>query len=268
VIASGTAGSGAATKGGLLAPVFVVLAPFVGVFAAAGVTWIDIASAKTPSERRFVVRRMLALWLCVAVFVIALPLVSLWANHAGLSRRSDWLATAPDVAAWFALTVATSTMVVLMLRGRAALRRQGGAEAGAAGVASIPMSLVRRIAPTIGFLIALFWMPAFLAWRTGDRPISGVVAGIVVFLGLVGAWVGRRVQSREDESRIGGWYVAGCALVFLALLNWRLDVWMAPIYAVDLAAMHRLMPMTIIHGLSLFEIVWIVALVRLTRPRS
>ncbi|MGA2691701.1 MAG: hypothetical protein ABSF76_05005, partial [Opitutaceae bacterium] len=57
-----------------------------------------------------------------------------------------------------------------------------------------------------------------------------------------------------------------CGLIFLAVLNWRLDVWLAPIYGVGADAMARLLPMAIIHWLSAVVIAWTAALVFITQP--
>jgi hypothetical protein len=49
-------------------------------------------------------------------------------------------------------------------------------------------------------------------------------------------------------------------------LNWRLDVWLASIYGVDVDVMHRLLPMAIVHWLSAIVVAWTVALVFITQP--
>jgi hypothetical protein len=65
---------------------------------------------------------------------------------------------------------------------------------------------------------------------------------------------------------VGGWYVSFCGLVFLGILNWRLELWLAPIYDVDVITMERLLPMTIVHWLSVIVIAWTAALVFITQP--
>ena len=185
-------------------------------------------------------------------------------NHA--YPREDWTTTAPIVAVWFGFVMVTVTLIVLMSRGKAALRRQILAEAPAPATAAVPISMAKRIANTAGFLIALFWVLLFLAWQMGDRLVAGGIAGGVFLLGAVPLWLGRRRITPVDEAKAGGWYVALCGLVFLGILNWRLDVWLAPLYGGDLATLRRVLPMSIVHWLSAVVVVWTAALVFITKP--
>lgn len=257
---------GVATEGGVLGFVLAWIAPLVGVFAAIGITWTEIAHARTARERRFVARWMLALWLSVAAMVFAMMGASRLAWSMNRDHlREDWTATAPMVAVWFGFTMVAVTLIVLMTRGKAALRRQILAEGLAPSTTAVPTSLARRIANTAGFLIALFWVLLLLAWQTGDRLVAGGIAGGVFLLGAVPLWLGRRQTKSVDEAKAGGWYVTLCGLVFLGILNWRLDVWLAPIYGGNLDAMHRLLPMSIVHWLSAIVVAWAAALVFVTK---
>jgi hypothetical protein len=132
-------------------------------------------------------------------------------------------------------------------------------------VAPAPASLKKRVAMTVGFLTAAFWVLIFLAWRTGDTAVAGGIVGGVVLLGVAPFWLGRNRPLPADEAKAGSWYVSFCGLVFLGILNWRLDTWLAPIYGVDMDAMQRLLPMPIIHWLSAVVVAWIVALVFITQ---
>ncbi len=80
---------------------------------------------------------------------------------------------------------------------------------------------------------------------------------------------GRRIRQAGDldqhEEKAGGWYVSICGLIFLGILNWRLDVWLAPLYGVGTDAMDRLLPMAFIHWLSAIAIAWTGALVFITQ---
>jgi RNA polymerase sigma factor (sigma-70 family) len=264
-VAASTAGSGGAVaKGGLLGTLLGVVAPLVGVFAALGVSWIDIRSAQSSRERRFIVRWTLALWLCTAGFVVALPVVGRWSYRSGLRGRTDWLATAPMVAVWFGFAMLACTLIVLMLRGRATLRRQLFAENQPA--AATPRSIGSRVLVVVGMLTAVFWAPLFLAWSAGDYAVAGAIGAVVLLLCVVAGWIGRHQHSVEDEEKSGGWFVALCGLVFLGILNWRLEVWLASMQGVDLATMHQLLPPALVHGLSAIAVGWIGTLVWLTRP--
>jgi RNA polymerase sigma factor (sigma-70 family) len=266
VAAATAAKGGAAAKGGMLGFLLAWAAPLVGVFAAIGMSWAEISRAATKRERRFVARWTLVLWLSVAGFVATMYSVASLAWSAGLHHRKDWTATAPMVAVWFGYTMIVVTLIVFMNRGKAAVRRQMMAEGFIQSSAPAPVSMKRRVAMTAGFLTAAFWVLIFLAWQAGDRAVSGAIAGGVFLLGAAPLWLGRNQLPPVDEAKAGGWYVSFCGLVFLGILNWRLDVWLAPIYGVGVDAMQRLLPMAIIHWLSAIVVAWTVALVFVTKP--
>lgn len=265
VVGSAAQGS-AAAKGGLLGGLLAWAAPLVGVFAAIGMSWAAITQTSTKRERRLVARWMLVLWICAAGLVVALPVVSRFSQATGLDTRHDWTRTAPVVALWFGFVLFVVTMVVLMARGRAALRRELVREGLASSSDPAPVSMARRIATTAGFLISLFWVLIFLAWQTGDRAVAvGIGAGAFI-IGAIPLWLGKRHLLPTDEAKVGGWFLAFCGLVFLAILNWRLSVWLAPVYGVDLQTMQRLLPMALVHGLSVIAVLWTATLVFITRP--
>jgi len=241
------------------------VAPFVGVFAAIGMSWAEISQAETRRERRFVARWTLVLWLSVVGFVAALIGVAPLARSAEAYHRQDWTTTAPMVAVWFGYAMIAVTLIVFMIRGKGALRRQMAAEGIIQPATPAPVSLKKRVAMTAGFLTASFWVLIFLAWQTGDRFVAaGIVAGVFL-LGAVPLWLGRNRSSTVDDEKAGGWYVSFCGLIFLGILNWRLDVWLAPMYGVGTDAMDRLLPMALIHWLSAVAIAWTAALVFITQ---
>jgi predicted small integral membrane protein len=124
----------------------------------------------------------------------------------------------------------------------------------------------KRVAMTVGFLTATFWVLIFMAWQTGDRTVAGGIVGGVFLLGAVPLWLARNQPPSVDEQKAGSWYVSFCGLVFLGILNWRLDVWLAPIYGVGVDSMQRLLPMALIHWLSAIVVAWTAALVFITQP--
>jgi len=266
VAAGSVAKGGAAAKSGLLGFLLTWAAPLVGVFAAIGMSWAEISQASTKRERRFAARWTLVLWLSVLGLIAAIYGIASLERSAEFQHRQDWTATAPMVAVWFGYTMITMTLIVFMLRGKAALRRQMVAEGLILSSAPAPVSMKKRVAMTAGFLTAAFWVLIFLAWQTGDRAVAGGIAAGVFLLGAIPLLLARNNPRPVDEAKAGGWYVSICGLVFLGILNWRLDVWMAPIYGVGMEAMHRLLPMAIIHVLSATVVAWTAALVFITQP--
>jgi RNA polymerase sigma factor (sigma-70 family) len=266
-VAAGTAAKGGAmAKGGLAGFLLAFAAPLVGLFAAIGMSWAEIAQATTKRERRFAARWSLVLWLSTAGFVVTLLTAASLARSAGLDRRQDWTTTAPMVAVWFGYTMIAVTLIVLMLRGKVALRRQMIAEGLVPSASPAPVPMKKRIAMTAGFLTATFWVLIFLAWQTGDRPVALGIAAGAFLLGAVPLWLGRNPARPVDEAKAGGWYVSFCGLVFLGLLNWRLDFWLAQIYGVSADTMQLLLPTAMIHWLSAMVVAWTAALVLVTKP--
>ena len=261
-----TAQGGAVAKGGMLGFLLAWAAPLVGVFAAIGISWAEISQAATKRERRFAARWALVLWLSVVGFLAAVFSVNSLVRSAGLDHRQDWAATAPTVAVWFGYTMITLTLIVFMLRGKTALRRQVIAEGLVPSSPPAPTSMKKSVALTAGFLTATFWVLIFLAWQTGDRTVSLSIVGGVVLLGAAPFWLARNRLRPVDEAKAAGWYVSFCGLVFLGILNWRLDVWLASIYGVGVDTMQRLLPMALIHWLSAIVIAWTAALVFITQP--
>jgi len=229
-------------------------------------SWAEIAQATTKRERRFAARWSLMLWLSTAGFIVALPTAASLARSAGLDRRGDWTTTAPMVAVWFGFTMIAITLIVFLLRGKAALRRQMVAEGLVPSTPPAPVPMKKRVAMAAGFLTAVFWVPIFLAWQTGDRTVALGIAAGAFLLGAIPLWLGRNPSRPVDEAKAGGRYVSFCGLVFLGLLNWRLNVWLAFIYGVGADTMQRLLPMAIIHWLSAIVIAWTAALLFVTRP--
>jgi hypothetical protein len=265
--AMGTAAKGgAAAKGGLLGFLLAWAAPLVGVFAAIGISWAEITQAETKRERRFAARWTLVLWLSVVGFLAAMFSVASLARSAGLDQRQDWTATAPRVAVWFGFTMIALTLIVFMIRGKTTLRRQMMAEGFVSSTAPAAPSMKKRVLMTAGFLTATFWVLIFLAWQTGDRLVAGAIVGGVFLLGAVPLWLARNRPPSVDDEKAGNWYVVFCGLVFLGILNWLLDVWLASIYGVGVDTMHRLLPMAVIHWLSAIVVAWTAALVFITQP--
>jgi hypothetical protein len=229
-------------------------------------SWAEISQAATKRERRFVARWTLVLWLSVVGFVAALYSGASLARSAGLDHRQDWTTTATGVAVWFGFTMIALTLIVFMLQGKAALRSQMIAEGLISLATPAPVSMKRRVAMTAGFLTAVFWVLIFLAWQTGDRAVAAGIAGGAFLLGAAPFWLARNHPSPVDEAKTGGWYISSCGLVFLGILNWRLDVWLAPTYGVGVETMQRLLPMAIIHWLSAIVVAWAAALVFITQP--
>lgn len=255
-VAAASVTPGAAAQGGLLKFLLAWVLPFVGVFAAIGISWSDIKQARHPVERRLVLRYLLGLWLSVVGFVIAMPVIGFVAHRSGLAYRKDWLATAPYAGLWFTYTMVAITLIVRMIQARAALRRRLAATNPAAAAAPAPTA-VRGLLTTIGVLTAVYWLEIVLAWRSGDRVVAILIALGVAVGGAIPLWLVRRsLNPAEQAGRMAGTFLAISGLVFLAILNWRLHAWLAPIFRTDPSRMAELLPMPLVHLLTLIVISW------------
>ncbi len=266
MLGGGALGSGGvAAKGSLLTFLLVWAAPLVGVFAAIGISWADLRSATTHRERRFVARWMLALWTSAAGFVLALPAAARFAHRAGLDQRDDWLVTAPRVAVWFGFSMIAVTLITFLLRGRAALRENIAAGMPATDSPPKPPSIVRQCVISLGAITSLYWVEIYVAWVTGDRVVAGAIAGVTCLLAFA-PFAAVRLLGIPMRREGSGRYLSCCGLVFLGLLNWRLNTWLAPVYDVDAAGMARLLPPALLHVLSSILVLWTAMLVFITRP--
>lgn len=258
---------GAAAKTGLFGIFLTWAAPLVGVFAAIGVSWAEIAQAQSVPERKFAARWLLLMWLNVVALVVGISWV-VSQTHDAADRGDIAAPILPLVAVWSGFAMIAVTLVVLMNRRKAVLRRTLVAQGAVPSSPARPPSFRQRSLTVFAVLISLFWVLIFLAWQTGDRRVAlAIVAGLVVWGGLP-LWFGRRhPATAEAEQKAGAWFVAASGLLFLAVLNARLGVWLAGLYGVSGDRMQQLLPMAIIHWLSAVLIGWTVLLLLLTRPR-
>ncbi len=197
--------------------------------------------------------------------VASLQWVGRYAQHAGLHLRQDWTATAPYVAVWFVFALTALTIVVLMGRARSSLRRRLAAEGTVPAVPAMRPRRWRRVVNRFAILIAIFWVLIYVAAITGDRAVAAAIGAGVIVATLVPFGFQRIPPTPEVDAERGGWLAAGCGVVFLLILNLRVDVWTAAIRGTDLATAHRLLPMPLVHLLSVIAAGWTALLVFHTR---
>ncbi len=241
-----------------------------GAFSALAFLFIGLASSllgsvglvgltDSPSLRRFTIRILLAMWGdCVALW-IALPL-SQWLRlrHAWPDRTFALFQTG----CYFLWSAVMAALVIRFLRGYLAHHRGNNRSLVPVPTPTAAVVLVTA-AMTVG---SLAWLVQ-LAWIAGDLISIAVslFTGVAVF-----AWAivfPRRLQkSGFDPARLASVPAALISGVILALLNWRLDLWVSVIRHTDLGAAHRFLPMGIIHLATILLVLWIAVLVLGTRP--
>jgi hypothetical protein len=110
----------------------------------------------------------------------------------------------------------------------------------------IGMSILITAGTTIG---ALGWI-INLALSAGDRLGAAVVVSAILAISAVGVFV---IQ-RSTRSLILFLTLGFCAVI-VAMLNWRLDAWIATIRGIDPATVH--LPLWIINCLATALVLWV-----------
>ena len=254
----GVAGKGtAAAKSGLLgalsAPMIAVVSGIAGGIVS---NWLVVRAAPTARERQVEKSAFIAFWIFVLGWCVAAQsVVKALRHHWEWSDRTFYGVMAGFW--WFSATVFATWTIVMFWR-RLAMRQQTGA--------GTRLNSSARIAMVTGMYLGLFsWLIA-LAWMAHDHISAGIIAGTMVALGV---WHFFLLRGRTGTAVM--WTTLGhLALAFgiiLAILNVRLDAWMAAIRGTDVAEIHRLLPAWVIPLLTLALLIWIGVVFAATRSR-
>jgi hypothetical protein len=264
-VAAGMAGKGtAAAKSGFLAAWLAPLAPFIGIAGGIMANWLIVRASPTARERRVKKIAFISCW----VFVLAWCLPAQQAMRA-LRSRFQW--SDPTFFAvmagfwWFYISVFV-TLFIVMCRQIMAIRRQSEEEAGIPQTSGTPLTLGTRVAVVTGLYLGLFSWLIYVAWTAHDHMSVGIIAGIMVVLGI---WHFFDFRGRTGTAAIRAG-IRRLTLPFgaiLVMLNWRLDVWLAARREVSLAEFHRLLPVWVIPLLTLTLFIWIGVVLVLTKPK-
>ncbi len=264
-VGAGMAGKGAPmAKSGSLAAWLAPWAPVVGILGGIVANWLSIQAAPTARERRFQTSAFIGLWAFVPVW--ALPgQFSVWA----LCHRFAWSNQsfyAVMTVFWWFYSIVIATFTVFFFRRIVAMRRQNEDRAGIHETAGTARALASSLAMIIGVYVALFSFLIYLAWRAHDQVTAGIVAGFMVALGI---WhfIDLRGRSERAALRAAIGHIALDWGIVLAILNLRLDVWLAARRGTDLAEIHRLLPAWAVPLATLTLIFWVGLVVVLTKPK-
>jgi RNA polymerase sigma factor (sigma-70 family) len=257
---AGTAakGSAAAKSGGLLP----FLGPWLGVFGVVAAQSVAIQGAQTRRERWFKVLSFGGMWLFIVAWIfVARPGLRVLREHFGWSD-----ATFFDVRVgfWWCYTAIILALTVLIVRRILAIRKEDEETGAASQKAMMPMS--RRLLWVIGVYVSAFSSWICVAWQTHDRFAAGIIAVVAVVLA---AWNFLRLRHKTstEAQRVNAFHVFLVWGAVLAILNWRLDVWLAAGRRIDLAEMHRLLPAWVIPLLTLALVIWSGVVASLTKPK-
>ncbi len=170
---------------------------------------------------------------------------------------------APGVGLWGGYLLALGALMVVSFRMALVLRGQPAATAGTGRPASARAQVFSVLGAYVASTAWLIW----LTWITGDRGTAGFLAG---FAAVLMGWNFRQVRGLSAPAACFPNAVFNAALcgVILAVVNLRVDEWLAPIYHVSSAEMHRLLPMSRVHLLTVALIGWITLVFLVTKPRE
>ncbi|HSY43467.1 MAG TPA: hypothetical protein VK811_06115, partial [Candidatus Acidoferrum sp.] len=118
-----------------------------------------------------------------------------------------------------------------------------------------------------GTHLMMFWGIILEAWRAQDRLGSLIIAGLMIVLG---AWNFFKTRDQNGVPIVGAYFIqiGSCTALMLAILNLRLDLWLANNYGVTVAQLHETMPVWMIPTLTLVFLVWSAAVYIMTGPKT
>jgi len=245
------AGKGAAmAKGGALAVLLATLAPILGIVLGVISQWFLIrATVPAGRVRRARTIELIAIWTCVIG-------VS-WGGEAAMRTAGQHYAWS-DRALFYALCAFWWLYIVGLVTWFMALfsrERAKRAQREAAGE-------VVRIAPGLragmaaGLHLAMFLWVITLAWHA--RDLTGVALTTVIMVALaVWNYFKLRGLAGMTAAAVNGEHYGLCGVAIVAILNFRMDVWMSGRYHVSVAEIHRMFPLWLVPVLSVALFAWI-----------
>ncbi len=259
----GLAGKGAAAaKSGLLV---AWLVPMIGILSGIVAGWLVVRSAPTARERR---AKKIALW-SIWIFALAWCVPGQLALGA-LSKHwewSHWTFFVVMAGFWWFYFIIITTLIIVMFRQILASRRQSEEEVGILQTSGTPLTWGTRIIVVAGLYLTFFLWLITLAWRAQDLLSVGILTGAMVVFSVCHFFQFHGRSAGVAAMRGGIKCLTSAFGVIVLMLNWRLDVWLAPRYEVSVAEMHRLYPMWLIPSLTLALLLWIGLVIASTKPK-
>jgi hypothetical protein len=118
-----------------------------------------------------------------------------------------------------------------------------------------------------GTHLMIFWGIILQAWRAQDHLGAMIIVGLMTVLG-VWNFFGTRDQNGVPFRTAYFIQLASCCALMIAILNLRLDLWLANGYGVTVAQLHETMPVWMIPTLTLVLLVWSVTVFMIARPKA
>ena len=258
--------SAAAAKSGFVATWLAPLAPFLGILAGIGASWLFIRNATTDRALRLKqITFVIVAWVLYLGLFIAGENTMHW-----LARHYEWSGRVrfeTFACFYWAFLGATITVQLVGIR-RMQARWQARVEAGE--ILPKPMTPMRPgtlAAVVAGLHLMMFSWLIRLAWNFHDPMGVAVLSGATLVLAVAAFFRARAAAGATGLLRVSGSHIALIGMVIVLTLNQRIDVWVASAYGVSVAEAHHLQPLWLVPVLSLAFVLWTTLVVALTRPK-
>jgi RNA polymerase sigma factor (sigma-70 family) len=244
------AGKGTLATKGLLA---VFLLPFLGVLTGFGAQWLMFSGGRRGPGRL----RLIVTWLIVIAFAMGgQTTVQILGHHFAWSAPVYFAVMTGFW--WFYATALATWIIPLHWRIRSKPITPDAMQ---------PVSPLNYAAIVAGTHLMMFWGIILVAWQEQDRLGSMIIVGLMIALGL---WNFFKTRNQNGIPIVGAYIiqVGSCAALFLAIVNLRLDLWLAHGYSLPVPELHEQMPFWMVPTLTLVLLVWSVAVFILTKPKA
>lgn len=249
VATAGMAGKGTLATKGLLA---VFLLPFIGVFTGFAAQLLMFKGRGGPGKVRLIVT-----WLVVIAFVMvgqaAVQVADHYFNFSGpvfFAVTAGWW--------WFYATALATWIIPMYWRVQSKPRTPDTMQP------AEPLSYALVVA---GTHLMIFWGIILQAWRAQDHLGAMIIIGLMTVLGV---WNFFKTRDQNGVPFGTAYFIqlASCCALMIAILNLRLDQWLANGYGVTVAQLHENMPVWMIPTLTLVLLVWSVTVFMIAKPKA
>ena len=168
---------------------------------------------------------------------------------------------------WWFYSIVAAAYVVSFKRRVKSLRRQIEQEPGVPEATGTPLTFRSILVVLIGIYIASFSWLISLAFRANDRLWAAVIGGIMAVLFM---WHLLQARSRPAAAFLSGatGRVALAWAIILMILNLRVQVWLAAFSGINLAEMHRRLPVWVVPSATLFLVLMVGAAAALIKSQG
>jgi len=266
-----TAGVGAGAKGaaaaksGFLAVWLWPLVPFLGIAAGAGAQCLMVHSTTASRKERLKQNAIvIAFWgVYLGMAVCGDSALRALDRHFEWNDRTRFLATSGFW--WFFLLVSITFLNTAIQW--ATVRQKARISAGEISPPPAPPLKTGVLAAVVAGSYLMFSWFIHLTWSLQDLLATGIAAVTMLMLAFW-SFFRLRGHSAATVAPALGRDVSLFGLLMLAILNLRMDVWVATAYGVTAAEAHDLQPIWIIPILSFALVAWSVLVIALTKPKS